>query len=217
MAVNLKLSVRPDDLEIARVLGLSGDESVDLESQVPIGGGTVPFVRVRNVDPEAFETAIRRHPGVESIERFSREADEDLFAVDCRLEDDPFFEAVDAAGGYVLGAAGGPARWRFRLRFPARTALAEFDSELGDAGVPYEQLAVYHESPPSAQPLFGLTRPQREALVAAVEAGYFDIPRDVTTTELAEEFAISDQTFIERLRRPVSNLSEHTVMDEPVG
>jgi predicted DNA binding protein len=95
--------------------------------------------------------------------------------------------------------------------------VAAFDDRLGDAAVPFELTAVYHETPPSAEHQFGLTPPQREALVAAVEAGYFDIPRDVTTTELAEEFAISDQTFIERLRRPVSNLSEHTVMDEPVG
>ena len=217
MAVIVELSVPPEELVIGRVLALSGDVSVTLESLVPIGGEVGPFIRVEGVDLAAFETAVQSHPRVETVERFSSEADDNLLAFDWRLEDDVFLDAIDAVGGYVLEGVGEPDRWQFRLRFPHRSAVAAFDGMLGDAGVPFELTAVYHETPPSTGAWFGLTHPQREALVAAVEAGYFDVPRDVTTSDLAEEFDISDQAFIERLRRAVSNLSENTVIAESDG
>lgn len=88
---------------------------------------------------------------------------------------------------------------------------------LDDAAVSIELTAVHHESPPSARLRYGLTEPQHEALIAAFEAGYYAVPRDVTTTALAKEFGISDQALIERLRRAVSNLVEYSLEVETVG
>jgi predicted DNA binding protein len=42
---------------------------------------------------------------------------------------------------------------------------------------------------------------QREGLLAAVEMGYYRIPRDVTTAEIADELGIERRTFEEHLRR----------------
>jgi predicted DNA binding protein len=217
MAVILELSVAPDDLEIGRVLALSPGQSVQLESLVPTGGEIIPFVRVRGVDPAAFEATVRDDPRVDTVERFSRESDEALFAFDWRLEDEPLFDAIDAAGGYVLDGGGAADAWQFRIRFPDQAAVAEFDGMLGGASIAFDVTTLYQETAPSPGHRFGLTSHQREALVAAVEAGYFDIPRNVTASALAAEFDISDQAFIERLRRAVSNLSENTVMVESIG
>ncbi|MFC6723099.1 helix-turn-helix domain-containing protein [Halobium palmae] len=46
-----------------------------------------------------------------------------------------------------------------------------------------------------------LTDLQYETLVTAYELGYFDVPRKVTMTDLAERFGVSQQTVSERLRR----------------
>lgn len=46
-----------------------------------------------------------------------------------------------------------------------------------------------------------LTAPQEEALLAALEAGYFEVPKAVTATEVAESLSISKSAFLERLRR----------------
>ena len=48
-------------------------------------------------------------------------------------------------------------------------------------------------------------RPAR-ALVAAFEAGYYNIPRDVTLEELADELGISHQALSERFRRAYEGL-----------
>lgn len=46
-----------------------------------------------------------------------------------------------------------------------------------------------------------LTDRQREVVERALEAGYFDWPRDVTGEELASELGISRTTFLEHLRK----------------
>jgi predicted DNA binding protein len=46
-----------------------------------------------------------------------------------------------------------------------------------------------------------LTKQQREALVAALERGYFDVPRGTTATEVAETLGISKSSFLGRLKR----------------
>ncbi|MFB6360960.1 MAG: helix-turn-helix domain-containing protein [Halobacteriales archaeon] len=49
-------------------------------------------------------------------------------------------------------------------------------------------------------------------LSRAVEAGYYSIPRGVSTNELAVEFDITDQVVTERLRRGVRNLVSSTLL-----
>lgn len=46
-----------------------------------------------------------------------------------------------------------------------------------------------------------LTNLQYETLVTAYRLGYFDVPRKVTMTELADRFGVTQQTVSERLRR----------------
>jgi hypothetical protein len=44
-----------------------------------------------------------------------------------------------------------------------------------------------------------------------VEGGYYDIPRRMSTKDLAEEFGVSDQAITERLRRAIVALTENTI------
>ncbi|WP_277553817.1 helix-turn-helix domain-containing protein [Halobaculum limi] len=55
---------------------------------------------------------------------------------------------------------------------------------------------------------FGLTPPQTEALRAAVDAGYFAVPRAATSEEVAAELGLSKSAFLERLRRAEATLYE---------
>ncbi|WP_435364004.1 helix-turn-helix domain-containing protein [Haloarchaeobius sp. DYHT-AS-18] len=53
---------------------------------------------------------------------------------------------------------------------------------------------------------WGFTPAQEEALRAANEMGYFEVPRDVTASEVADAIGISKSAFLERLRRGQSAL-----------
>ncbi|MFB6220249.1 MAG: helix-turn-helix domain-containing protein [Halolamina sp.] len=46
-----------------------------------------------------------------------------------------------------------------------------------------------------------LTRRQKAVLTAAIDGGYYELPREVTTTELAEDLGLARRTVEEHLRR----------------
>jgi len=53
-----------------------------------------------------------------------------------------------------------------------------------------------------------LSERQAEALVTALEAGYYEIPREVTTAEVAEALGVTRRTAEEHLRRAENKLVE---------
>lgn len=57
----------------------------------------------------------------------------------------------------------------------------------------------------------GLTERQREALAAANEMGYFDVPREASLGEVAGTLDISASSLSERLRRAQSHLAEEVL------
>ncbi len=56
-----------------------------------------------------------------------------------------------------------------------------------------------------------LSESQAEALAAALEAGYYEIPRETTTAEVAAELDIARRTFEEHLRRAENKLVESMI------
>jgi predicted DNA binding protein len=57
-------------------------------------------------------------------------------------------------------------------------------------------------------PALRLSKRQEEALVTAYESGYYEIPRDVTTQELAEQLEVNRRTFEDHLRRGENKLMQ---------
>nr|WP_136603007.1 helix-turn-helix domain-containing protein [Salinigranum halophilum] len=55
-------------------------------------------------------------------------------------------------------------------------------------------------------------RPPYTTLASAVRGGYYDIPRRMSTQDLADEFGISDQAVTERFRRSIASLVAHTLL-----
>lgn len=58
-----------------------------------------------------------------------------------------------------------------------------------------------------------VTPEQREVLVAAYEQGYFDQPRQVTQTELGQQFGISGRAVSNRLLRGTKNLISSNLLE----
>jgi hypothetical protein len=56
-----------------------------------------------------------------------------------------------------------------------------------------------------------LTRKQREAIVTALEAGYFDVPRETTLKSIADSIDISDTAVSYRLRRGLRTVLEDSI------
>jgi len=84
-------------------------------------------------------------------------------------------------------------------------AIAETIEEYERAGVDVslETLRDYEYTP---GPIASLTERQQEVLATAYEAGYFEVPRQTTTEDLAETLAVDSSTVSEHLVRAQRNL-----------
>jgi predicted DNA binding protein len=213
MSVIAHLRVPALDFELGRILDVSGRASITLENLVPLGEQAVPFFTIHGSEhQEAFEASVRDHPSVSNLQLVSVHDDRFLYALDWDVSSDDFFRAVQESGGNLLNGTGGPRTWEFELRFQSHDGLGTFQETLSEADIDVEVGRVYNPARPEGGPFYGLTQPQRDTLLRAVEGGYYSIPRQLSTQDIAEEFDISDQAVTERLRRAIITLVDNSLV-----
>lgn len=93
--------------------------------------------------------------------------------------------------------------WYTESRFPDSDALDRYRTWLTDRDAAVHVDRVYVENGADKP---SLTRRQRETVVLAYEKGFFEVPREATLSDLAEEFDVSEQAISQRLRRAYSRL-----------
>lgn len=87
----------------------------------------------------------------------------------------------------------------------SQDALSERVREYGDTGAdPMLRTLTDYEGPEN--PLDAVTPRQQEVLETAFDMGYFDVPREVTTDEIATGLGIDPSTVREHLQRAQKNL-----------
>lgn len=210
MSVIVDLAVPARSFSLGRILGMKGETKVVLESVVPLGDQSVPFIRVFE-GRDSFQQAVNRATGVTDIREISSHDGEILYALDWDIGDDDFFQGVMEHDGTVMQASGGASTWSFELRFEDHDHLSSFQEYCMENDIDIDVLRLFNPTRPDAGPWYGLTPAQRNAITRAVESGYYSIPRKISTRELAAEFDISDQAMTERLRRGITNLVTNTI------
>lgn len=211
MNVIVDMSLPSSQFELGRILELEGEAGITLETMVPLGERSVPFFRVQ-AERNGFESNVRSHPTVNDIQVVNTHNGETLYALDWDISGDTFFEGIVQSEANLLEARGIAGTWEFELRFPSHDALSTFHDFCDENDIPITVQHIYNPTKPEAGPWFGLTTPQRIALTRAVEAGYYTIPRQTSTHQLAAELDISDQAVTERLRRAIHNLVSSTLL-----
>jgi predicted DNA binding protein len=116
------------------------------------------------------------------------------------------FSLLAGADGTVLRAHGNSTGWELSFLFPEHCAASETHEVCKDYGIEMTVRRVSHpsETSPDGRGTLAekhLTDKQREALLLAYEAGYYDVPRRTSLKELAAQQGISHQSLSERLRR----------------
>jgi predicted DNA binding protein len=99
---------------------------------------------------------------------------------------------------------------RIRARFPSRDALKAYRDACQQQDISFTLVSLYSDED-GGKPRYGMTPPQRDALVLALEQGYFDVPRSTALTELAEQLGLSKQATSARLRRGTAALVRATL------
>lgn len=179
----------------------------------------MPFAWVADADLARFEAAVADDPSVESFEPVDTTGDVGLYNVRWSEGVERLIDAVVDRHGIVLEADATDAVWFLKLRFLDQENLEEFQEHFATHGYSYELRRLVTDREPRRSE-FDLTAPQREVLVAALETGYFDVPRETQITALAEQLDISANAASQRLRRATANLVRNTLTvtaDRDVG
>jgi predicted DNA binding protein len=87
--------------------------------------------------------------------------------------------------------------------------VGTFLEKISKKGIRYKVILLTHADFSLNSPLNQLTEKQREILVAAHKLGYYDIPRKITSQQLAKKLGIGDSTLVEHLRKAEQRLINH--------
>lgn len=159
-----------------------------------------PGLWLAGAERAEIEAALDDDPSVNAYSRLRAATDQWLYHIEFVDEVCEIVSLLFDEEGTILAAAADDGTWSIRLRFPDRESATRTYHRLLDRDIDVDVVCLRTESAEDTDRL-GLTPEQYETLVAAVERGYFDVPRQVSIRELAEEFDISNQSVSERLRR----------------
>ena len=87
--------------------------------------------------------------------------------------------------------------------------VKKFLETIDKLGIRYRIVMLGDADFSPASPLNQLTEKQREVLIAAYKLGYYDIPRKITSEELAKNLNLVDSTVVEHLRKAEQRLITH--------
>lgn len=184
---------------------------IEVESIVPIGGSVIPYFWVRGDDLTAFESVLDGYVEVSDVTRLERVDEGALYRIEWDV-DSPVLECIHTADGVVMEARGDADRWRLTVWFEGEQSPSTFLECCNDLDARVEVLRFHSLGRQSEGEPVAVTPAQREALVAAYENGYFEGPRAITQTDLADSLDISTAAAGRRLRRGTANMIEEYLL-----
>jgi predicted DNA binding protein len=163
---------------------------------------------------ESVEAALESDPSVEEYAPLDRLSERRLYSVVLsELGTERLTHPAAAANDIAFLDITVTGDTRIRARVPSKDALVAYHEGCRERGIPFRLFRMYYEPGPDAEQ-YGLSERQREALLAALGAGYFEVPRTATLASIAETLGISDQALSARLRRGQATLLRSTIGSE---
>ncbi|WP_227354680.1 helix-turn-helix domain-containing protein [Haladaptatus salinisoli] len=174
----------------------------------------MPFVWASDGDFESLTAALEIDPSVGNVELLTDLDEERLYRMEWVNKTRIIGHMLLEQSATVQRATAHDDQWDLRVLFPEQNRISATSQYAHEHGFSLDVSRIYDVD--SAQRVrFDLTDDQQEALAMAVEHGYYDVPRDVDQSELAEKLGVSHQALSERLRRGTKGILEKVVLDTP--
>jgi predicted DNA binding protein len=208
--------VEHPDLALTRTVAHDGSAVVQ-----PIReAGTDPehdshFFSVRSADFERFEAGLRADHTVARFERVMQVDDEAVYKFGYTEQAKLFSPELTRANGVALRIENVDTGWIMQVWVPERRSLRylwEY-AEANDIRIELERINDYS----SLLESFGLTATQREAILLALEAGYFEEPREASLSDVARRLDISQPAAGGLLRRGLKRLVLSTLAESDLA
>jgi predicted DNA binding protein len=166
----------------------------------------MPYFWVSGGDQSEFETAFQEDPSVTKAKLVDEIDEAILYRAEWTENVETIVYAYTEIGATILQATGRDEFWELQMRFDNREQVSEFQTYCDEHDISFELTKLYQQEEPMASAQYGLTPKQRQTMVRALEAGYYDVPQGITMTELARPLEISQQALSKRLHHGHKNL-----------
>ncbi|WP_049997360.1 helix-turn-helix domain-containing protein [Halococcus sediminicola] len=176
------------------------DATVELEPAIANPDDHALVIVQANAPEHTIDAAIRSSPNVAAVERFGGEDGHWRYRVTWDEHARQVIRRLITESITLVSLHGKAGRWKLRVIASKRDAIArayETLEELGCAPECHSISTLGNGGIDSG----GLTHRQHTALTRAFEMGYYNIPRDLTSAELATDLGVSHQALSERFRR----------------
>lgn len=214
---DITATLRVESPDLALTETVAYDETATIQ---PVSGaGTVPnlgayLFSVRTDDFERFETGLDRDHTIDTFERVVELGTEAVYRFEYDAGATVFSEAIAEVDGVSLEWINDGTTWTVRVWLPDREALASLWEYANDHDIAFSLERVSDDA--GAGEAGDLTQAQRDAVLRALEMGYFEEPREASLSEVAAELGISQPAAGGRLRRGIKRLLRSTVATDTV-
>jgi predicted DNA binding protein len=212
MATIIEFELPADEFALHETLTACPDAVFEVERVVATNTDQItPYVWVQADEFDELERAFEADPTVEAATVLSETDEDRSYRMEWTGPIDLIVHILTEQEGTITHADGHSDSWRLTVLFPDRAALSRALSYVTENGISVDVRAMY-EMEGARRAQFDLTSGQYEVLVAAFEAGYFEVPRRLSLGDLADQEGVSHQAISERLRRGTNSLVEHTLI-----
>jgi predicted DNA binding protein len=213
MSVIAEFTIDSDQFILGQVLARDPSTHIEMERVVPASGRVMPYIWVHGTELEEFEAAVRSSEYVRKLIALDVLGEHALYRVEWDEEVESLIYGMAETNATILEARGNE-RWLFRIRFDDHSGLTDFHNFCTSHDISFHLNRVYTlEEEQRGGFNFDLSAPQRNALVAALEGGYFEVPRRTTLGTLSERLDISEQSVSENIRRGANKVLAKAVLD----
>lgn len=214
MSITAKVHISHEHLALVPTLQNLDGVSIRVITQGTTNPGSTnfPFL-IEYDDYEELEAMLAEDVTVESFELVDRGDDTSIYYIEHTPQTRLISGVVTDQNGFLVHTETKNGGWLVHLLLPDRTALNAVWEYAIENDISLDIIEIYSNDDAGGESSYGLTDEQRTALQIAFSQGYFNEPRDVSLSEVAEEMELSSTAMSGRLRRGMRNLIAATIAE----
>ena len=214
---DIKAVVRAEHPDIVLTETVTHDRSSKVRSVSEAGTDPTSgkfFYHIESSDFQQFEDGLRNDRTIGGFERVIETRDgEAIYSFEYTDEAKILSPVISTANGVILDMENDGSAWILTVWMPDRTDLGHLWDYAQENGIDIDLLRV-NEYASLGKTDAGLTDSQRDALLVALEAGYFEEPRNASLGEVAADLDISQPAASGLLRRGIKRLVISSLLDD---
>ncbi|SNR25241.1 helix-turn-helix domain-containing protein [Halorubrum vacuolatum] len=214
---DIKAAIRIEHPDIVLTKTVTHDGSATVTSVLEAGTDPTSgkfFYRIQSDDFDRFEDGLRLDHTVGEFERVIEPGDgRAIYSFEYTDEAKVISPIISAANGVILDMKNDGNGWVLTVWMPERQRLSSLweYAERNDVGIELLRVNQYASLERADA---GVTDAQRQALLVALETGYFEEPRDATLGDVAADLDISQPAASGLLRRGMKRLVLSSLVDD---